>query len=266
MREIDRGMLLSAGLSAGIPVGFSVAMIFFIAVPEKGHTADTVEPFEKGAIDFELYTGVAGTGLELYEYSMFGEVVFGYGIWDQLSGYIGIVVDSNSDIADEGAVVALGILGTIVDTRFFDGDLIWETSFERKAYTMSSLVELNVDLHPQQKTVGSYLRSGIALCRQYPQYDFTTVGEYRDEFQLVGLWGVYATLGDGYQIFFEYDLVLHTVASPLESSIEVGGVAVGVNVAVHDRIKFINQVYLDIPQSPESLAAEISTGMVATFQ
>jgi len=77
--------------------------------------------------------------------------------------------------------------------------------------------------------------------------------------------GTYLTIREHHQLLIEYDMFFQTLPAEEEKTVEVGGFALGWNVVVNDAIELINQVYFDVPQYGEPLAAGLMVGFIATL-
>jgi hypothetical protein len=77
--------------------------------------------------------------------------------------------------------------------------------------------------------------------------------------------GAYWSLDERRQLLIEFDATAHDHAEGPESGYEVGGVAVGYNVMLHDTLELINQVRIDLPQSGEKAATGFMVGLIATL-
>ena len=234
------------------------------------HGADTVEPFDVGATDFELYTGMDGLGLGRYQKTVYGDIVLGYGITPRLSGYFGTTLFANEYFASGGTAFALGGYGNVIDTHHFDVDLFLDFSGGGGDFAVTPSLELNLDADPEMRSVGTYLRLGV------PVYGREKTGtatedvlspepEFEVATQIECTLGAYATLGEAHQLLMEFDSVIRPDAIEDELDFEVGGLAVGYNVMITDNLELINQIFLDIPQKDEKFSIGVSTGILATL-
>lgn len=250
---------------------------FIVAVPTVGATvapssanaADTVETFDVGATDRELYMGMDGIGNRRAESGVFGETVLGYGIVDGFSAYVGTALEANGNFAEGGAGLAFGAFGTAIDTDHFDLDLILDMGAGGEGFGEFSLapsVEINFDASPEMSTWGVYVRAGVPVYGQ-TIHDQTREGQ-QDQQTVYSLElnpGAYLTIAEGHQILVEYEMAVHPKAPQDDHMTEIGGIAVGYNLAFGDSIELISQFYTDIPQAGEQSSFGVMTGFVATL-
>lgn len=231
--------------------------------------ADTVEPFGIGASDVELYLGVEGIGLDRYEKTLFGDILLGYGLLERLSAYLGTTLEANEAFGDGAATIYGGIYGTPVDLPHFDLDLFLSISGGGPGLSelrLTPAVELNGDVDPDMRSFGVFLRVGSSVFGR----DVTPLGdEASPTFKTaVDIWttvGTCFTIRDRHQLILEVDMTFRPAPSVEERSVEVGGMAVGYNVILHDAIEMITQISFDIPQSGESFSVGLFTGMIVTL-
>lgn len=243
----------------------TVPAIVALFISARIHAADTVEPFDMGATDFELYAGIDGLGLDKYEKTVFGDVVLGYGILERLSGYFGTTLESNEYLAEGAVGFAFGMYGNVVDFNHVDVDLFLDFSGGRGDFAVTPSFEFNLDADPEMETVGVYLRGGVPLYGRNMSGGTDVAPEYEMAYQMDATLGAYVSPGNIHQLLLEFDAVFRPDAVDDERDMEVGGVALGYNVMLADNLELINQVYLDIPQSGEDFALGVSTGFIATL-
>ncbi len=227
------------------------------------HAADTVETWDVGATDVDLYLGADGIGPDADGRSVYGDIMLGYGLVDRLSAYVGATLSANDHFADGNADVYLGVFGTPIETDHFDLDLFLDVAaggdgFDDFALTPST--EINFDLDPDQGNWGLYVRAGVPI---YGEPDETDPAEHVRAFDVEINPGTYFTLGRGHQLLLEFDLSFHPRQE--EHTTHVGGVAVGYNIVLAEPIELINQVYVDIPQGDEQPAVGLFTGLIVTL-
>ncbi|MBN2530434.1 MAG: hypothetical protein JXR76_28870 [Deltaproteobacteria bacterium] len=238
---------------------------FCSVITPNAHGADTVEPFDIGATDFEMYIGMDGFGLEKYEKTVFSEVVLGYGILERMSAYFSTSLAANEYFADGTVGFAFGIYGNVVDTHHFDVDLFLDFSGTIGDFAVTPALELNVDADPQMGSVGLYLRTGAPLFGRDVALADALEPDYELATQIDGTLGFYATLGEAHQLLLEFDGALRPAALKDEYKVEMGGAAVGYNVMLADNLELINQVVVDIPNDDEEWSVGVSTGFIATL-
>ncbi len=257
------------------------------------YAADTTETFDPGASDFEFYAGVDGIGKGKYEKTVSAEALLGYGLMERFSGYLAAGGEANERFGDGAGWVGLGIFGTPVDTDHFDLDLMLDAGFGASDFSLAPSLELNIDLDPEMRTWGMYVRvsenfmgrdetpdaePGEIDCESV--YDTQSGGrtivcaQQPDEtadpkFELAPVTGVtvgtYYTISEKHQLLLEYDMAFANNPAKDEEDTEIGGVALGYNVVLSDSIEMINQLFFDIPQDGEDFSLGISLGIVATM-
>ena len=233
--------------------------------------ADTVEPFDIGMTDFEFYVGIDGLGTT-DDKTLYGDLFLGYGLTESLSGFVGITLEGNHHFAGGAAALSIGGYGNVLDTDYIDLDLFLTLSVGGDGFSEFSggpAMEFNVDLDKDMNSLGFYLRAGFTLSGAElapanpsdpdaePRFDTT----YNIDTTL----GAYYMIADGHQLLLEFDMLFDPDPAADVRGVDVGGIALGYNVAVHDAGEMINQVYLDIPQSGERAALNLMTGILVTL-
>ena len=245
----------------------SAALILFTGRPAPA--ADTVETWDIGATDLDLYVGFDGIGLQKYEKTIYGDIMLGYGLIDRFSAYLGAALQGNEFFADGRAGIYLGIFGTPVETKHFDFDLFLDFAAGGRGmrdFQVAPALELNFDIDPDMRSWGLYLRAAFPVGGSEASapggegsVDCETV------FHIEPVIGMYYTIAEKHQILLEFDFAVHPLAGGDERTAEVGGFALGYNVTLCDAIEMINEVYVDIPQGREKPSLNIMTGLIATM-
>jgi hypothetical protein len=233
-----------------------------LALSRPAQAADTIETFDPGPSDVELYAGVDGIGASG---TMFLEHVVGFGIAPWLSALVGASVSSGCDLEGVSAGFAASLFGTPLDTDHVDLDLVIDVSSERPGldgFSAGPALELNVDLEPDLALWGAYLRTGVpaygrrSSSPEHPGHVPTC--------SFVGTLGTYLTFRPGHQILLEAGMTVHLGPAGADRRVEVGGVAVGYNVEIDHSAELILEVFLDIPQAGEGFSAGIMLGVIGT--
>ncbi len=228
--------------------------------------ADTVESFDVGVSDLEFYGGFDGIGPDGVDRAQYGNLVLGVGIVEGFSAYVGTTLQANEHFAEGVAGLGVGVFGTPLDSSHVDLDLILDVGLAGPGFDefeLSPGAELNLDVTPDQGTLGFYLRIGVPISGR-PVSD-EAEGEFQPAFAVALEPGVYVSLGDRHQLLLEYDMALHQRIDPEERSSEIGGLALGYNVALSESFELINQACLDIPQVDERASVGVMVGFVATL-
>ncbi|MBW2732361.1 MAG: hypothetical protein JRH20_08185 [Deltaproteobacteria bacterium] len=226
-----------------------------------GHSADTTEPFDKGAIDAEVYLGVADPGATTG--AAVSDLVLGYGLTKRLSLVVGTSLEGGLSSGDFNAEIHLGGLCNVVNTEHFDLDLMLMNhgggeDFQR--WQAEPGVELNLDSDGQRQGVGLYLRTSVAFGTHPEKTD--TGHRILFAWEVASTLGAYWTMSADHQLLVEADMGM--VTRP-ESAFVFGGVAVGYNVVLTSWLELLNQVTLDVPQGEESVGYTLSLGVIMTL-
>jgi len=264
-----------------------VATLFtlILTLSSAANAADTTEPFELGASDFEFYVGLDGIGKKEYEKEITADALLGYGFTKKLSGYVGVGGASDEYFVSGGGYVSLGLYGNVVGSDHFKLDLFLDATYETGGFGITPMIEMNVDLDPDMNSWGAYLRVAEVLagrddgaptqivcdpnsprvsdgkleCEEEdgsPNYTFAPSTEL--------LLGTYYTVTNGHQLLLEFNSVVYNNPEAGQDSFEVGGIAVGYNVAIANNIELINTLFFDIPQSGEDFAMGLNIGIIVT--
>lgn len=253
-----------------------VALLISSGAPPAIQAADTVETFDSGAVDLELYsgldTGVEQGGLQ----GGFGELVLGYGLLPRFSVHLGAALQGEDQFTSGSGAVTAGVFGTPLDTQHLDFDLLLD--FAGEGTGLSDLciapgAEVNLDVKPDLELFGLYLRFAERICSMdvvvteddpmTTEDELTIEQGYSTESVLVA--GAYLTFGRVHQLLVEYDTGFDHGADAAEDITEIGGVTFGYNVAVLDSLELIIQVYLDLPQGAETLRLGVMLGLISTL-
>jgi hypothetical protein len=224
--------------------------------------ADTVEIFDKGPSDAEFYVGLDGLKAGSKP-GVYGEYLAGFGLVERLSAYL------TSTVALDGAVSAgfgAGIFGTPVDRDHFDLDLALDVGSEGpglEGFSIGPALEMNFDLEPDLALFGAYLRAGTSI-EAYKLSSRPHEG-HRPTLALVTAVGAYLTLAERHQILLELDAAFHPLPRGEDRAVEVGGAALGYNVALGPVVELITEVFVDIPMKGESLSAGLMVGVILTL-
>jgi hypothetical protein len=231
------------------------------------NAADTIETFEPGASDFELYVGYDGIGLDKKQRTVYGDAMLGYGLRDGLSAYAGVVLEGNDGFSTGATTNYIGVFGTPVDTDHVDLDLIFGVSSggPDQMFEVRPALELNLDSDADMAGAGAYVRAPFPIYgRQVSAPIHPTDDETELTFQVETTAGVYAMLAPGHQLLVEYNMGFHPDPNEDERTTEIGGITLGYNVELADGFELINQVFGDIPQDDEGASFGVMTGFLAT--
>ena len=246
-----------------------MGLLCTLAMPSSARAADTLEPFGIGATDVDFYVGYEGVGQRnLSDQGLFGELMLGYGLLERLSAFVGTNLQGAATFTDGSANLYLGIYGTPLDTKHVDLDLILTVGGGGAGFREFSLLpgfELNFNLDPDMKSWGMYLKGGVLLQGTAEEDPVAADAPCRFSYELLGVLGMYYTIAKKHQLLLEADLTFRPEPCDDARRVELGGVALGYNVTLSDRIELINQVFLDIPQPGERFAAGFMFGFIVTL-
>lgn len=231
-----------------------------ILSPKRCPAADTVETFDLGVSDVELYAGFDGLGAPVPERGIGVETLIGAGLAERLSSYVAAALVADPTLSAGEAGIAAGIFGTPVDGARVDLDLLLELAADGP--NLSTLhtvptVELNLDF----RRVGLYLRAGADI---YGSIAEETADHESPPASAVLFYtpGLYVSLGDRHQLLLEYHGAVTITDAPNPTR---GGVALGWNVTLNHRVELINEIGLTLPDGPDTpLSASLYLGLIAS--
>ncbi|HPF36082.1 MAG TPA: hypothetical protein P5571_04495 [Candidatus Krumholzibacteria bacterium] len=229
---------MSAQTNRSQPI-FAVFCLLLLAGPS-ARAADTVETFEPGMSDMELYLAHDGLGRDSAEQAVAGEMVLGVGLTPRLSAYISTVQSSNPYFTEGVRELGIGLFGTVRDGDHVDLDLMLDLRTLHDGASAASVhpsLELNWDAAPDLARWGLYARTGLALSGET-----TDLGPRRIREMDVTL-GFYRTLGAGRQLLLEYDWNRCDAAGCWEQ----GSLVAGFNAELVTGMELISQVGLGTP-------------------
>ncbi len=223
-------------------------------VPAICRAADTIETFDPGVSDFEIYAAYDGAGLPSEDRALGAAALLGIGIVPRFSGYLAVGSAAKEDLSDAEGALALGVFGTPVDTEHFDLDLLLDVTVHGPGFSsfhVLPIAELNLDF----PNFGVYLRTGGNL-----EGTAERDGGVSRNLSIIVNPGVYVTIRERHQLLVEYCGDVHLND---EIRYEQAGIALGYNVALSDRVELINQVSLSIPIDDGGVSAGFMVGMIA---
>lgn len=242
------------------------ALILMMAQPARA--ADTIETWEKGATDVELYGGYDGMGLAAGERIAYGDVLIGYGIAPRFSAFLGMTLEGSDAFSQGSSTHYFGAFGTPLDTNHFDLDLILEFSqggFDQ-TFEIRPAVELNYDQQPDMSTWGLYVRAPLPIYgRRFTSPLHPDESRAETTYHLETSLGAYLSPATGHQILAEYTMGYHPSARDDERAFDLGGVALGYNFMLTEELEAITQLTLGIPQDDESWSVSAMVGFIATL-
>jgi hypothetical protein len=238
------------------------ATTLFIALLTSGlaHAADTVEVWEFGAVDAEMYLGFDGFGGPLRDGETFSETVLGVGLLPRLSGFVALGFAASAGLDESAHELAMGLFGTPVDTPHTDLDLFFTVrSAAGGGFALVPALEWNLDAAPELAAWGLFLRAGMPVER------VTTETEVRAAVAGELTAGAYWTLRPGHQLVAEADARVPFTSPAGDGGVDFGGLALGYNVLLTDRFELLTQAFVDVPQGSEPWGAGLMAGFIATI-
>ncbi len=248
----------------------TVLVLLTITAAASAKAVDTIETFDAGAKDVEIYLGFEGIGKKEVEKRVTGLMVLGYGIVNRFSIY-GAVSVSGSEKFDQGeAALFMGIFGTPLDTKHFDLDLLLDINGGGDSFKEFQIVpafELNFDVDPDMKSFGVFLRGSTPV---YNRSVLTESDDSKEPDHAVTLHidtaiGVYQTIALKHQLLLKYTMSFHPLKKDNLPPAETGNISLGYNVVLNDTIELINEVFIHIPNNNDYVSAGLITGLIATL-
>lgn len=229
------------------------------------HAADTVEAWDKGAADLDIYMLMEGVGHDVSSQAVAGDVMVGWGLADRFCAHLNTTMQADGNLMNGGTVLGIGVFGTPIESDHVDLDLFLDVRSGGEgmgALEVEPSFELNWDAAPDLAAWGFYLRSGLAVAGRENPDKASGHERYADIGMTVGS---YWSLDARRQLLIEYDAAWHDHAGDAGSGFETGGLALGYNVFLHDTLELINQVRVDLPQDDERTGVGFMVGLIATL-
>jgi len=268
---------LALGLLVGIPI-FILVSGFGVS---RSCACDTIEPYDIGVTDFEAYASLIGVGKHEPDRGFSAEVLLGIGIMEWFSAHLYGGGESNWKFSEGAGFFGFGVFATPLDLNHFDIDLGINVTVgglgqgapapadhSQAEFTFTPFVELNLDSDSDMSGYGLYVQVFETLGGR-DESRFTDLEEEIRDFTLTPgtalVVGSYLTVVNGQQLFLCYDMAFNHRAADDERKTDVGGVAVGYNACLNERIELITEVFFDIPQDGENFGVDFIIGFIATL-
>ncbi len=229
-----------------------LALPLVLVIASEARAADTWEGWDPGPSNAEVHAGYSGIGLPGGEHGPGMEYLQGFGLGHTLSTFLSATVQA---VGATRAGFAAGFFGTPVDTDHVDLDLILVLGQEwRRLEDLSAgaAFELNLDLAPDLSVWGVYLRGCIHMGGAL-------------EASVEAILGTYVTLRQRHQILLQADATFVLNPDARADAADVGGIALGYNVLVHDAVELVTELILDVPRAGEALSAGVMLGVILTL-
>jgi hypothetical protein len=238
----------------------------WLAAPPDGRAADTIETWEAGATDVDFYLGLSGLGRPATQRSLGADIMFGYGIVDSFSVYLGTTLAADGRLGNGAGSLYTGVFGTPLDSDHLDLDLLLGFELAGQNYDQFQLapgVELVFSSHPDMLGWGMYLRGFAGLTGE-------SAGSGQDghavHVELASTLGAFVTLADDHQVLLEIDGAWQPRRGPADERLELGGLALGYNLTLSPTLELIHQVFVDLPQSrAEPIAVGLMVGFIGSL-
>ena len=245
------------------PIAVSILMVLSVSPPALA--VDTLETYEPGGLTrFEAYLGYDGLGKQQRSRRLTASCLLGVGITDAFSAYYSGAGQFATTMTEGEGTQGFGLLFTPLDTYHFDFDLVLATSFVGvDRLVIAPGMELNIDAQPDMSSFGLFLKGSARVSGQSSVGENGAVESSRRLDFPVAI-GAYNKFGDMHEVLVRYDAIVLVEPEPEERDLEVGGLSLGYNLALDDRLELIHEVSLDIPQADEELGVGFSLGLVAT--
>lgn len=233
-----------------------------LLAPPPAHAADTVESWDPGAANIEVYGAFDGVGRTAANQGVGGDMVAGWGLARGFGAYLGTTLSANGNLAEGTSELGLGVLGTPLDTDHWDLDLMLDVRTAAggdQSLLVSPMLELNWDRTPDLGAWGLYGRAG--LCMAGVQ---TTAGTDRLTDVCLAM-GAYYTLSPSAQLLLEVDADVADGLGDNPSEFRAGGVGVGYNLVLGQTLEWIQEVRVDIPDAGQESSVSYTVGLIATL-
>ncbi len=239
------------------------ACLLLLASIKAATAADTVECFDPGPSDAEIYLSFNAMGRPTAVQSLDAEVLLGYGLTPRLSAFLGTVLDADGNLLNAATETSLGIFGTVLDSGHWDLDLwVDANTLSDSGFTGGPGLEVNWDAAPDLQRWGLYTRAALAVSGRV---DDAGPGRTSD---IELTFGAYRTFPASWQLLLEYDTATRDAISHIhgtEKKWTQGGWALGCNGPVGDHLELITQLYVDVPDDRENYGVGVMAGFIATF-
>ncbi len=221
--------------------------------------ADTVETFDPGLSNVELYAGFAGMGRSRAEQVASAGTCAGFGVTPGLSLYLAPSFAADGYLVGARAELALGGFGTPVDTSHFDVDVGLGVAHGGGALAGSHWFELNLDLEPDLALAGVYLRGGLDVCGEEDEDGRSTTRLGANT-----TIGAYVTIAERHQVLVELDGSWDSSDDTVGLPLQPGEAHVGYNFELLSNLELVHDIGVDIPRGDDQASYSLCLGLIAT--
>jgi hypothetical protein len=239
----------------------SVLLVF--GVTPSARAVDTLETYEPGGLTrFEAYLGYTGLGKRQSSRRLTASYLLGVGITDAFSAYHFGGGEFSTTLTEGEGTQGFGLLVTPLDTYHFDLDLVLDASaVGGDRLVIAPGLELNVDAQPDMSSFGLFVRAYARVSGESSVGEDGAV-EARRRLDFPAAIGAYNTFGEVHQVLVRYDATVIADPGPEQRDLEVGGLSVGYNLTLDERLELIHEVSLDVPEDDEEIGVGFSLGLV----
>ncbi len=226
--------------------------------------ADTIETWDQGAANFEVYSGAGGLGAAEADQSIFGAAVLGWGVAERFSAYLATTLSADSFLANSETTLGFGVFGTPLDSEHVDLDIglgMAATGPGLSQAVVAPFWEVNLDQLADLGSYGMYLRGVTEVFGTK-----TACNKPSRSFDVHLTLGSYYSVNSQRQWFLEYEVTIHEDPRAGDSELKAGLVHVGYNALLNDNLELITDVQVDIPYGDEDATLGFFVGIVATIE
>jgi hypothetical protein len=240
-----------------------IIVLTILSWPVVTEAADTLETWDAGAGNFEMYSGFEGVGAETLDQGLSSSLLVGWGVADRFSSYLGTSIATDGYFSSAETELDLGAFGTLYNSDHLDFDLGLNMTVSGPGMEQAAFVpafELNLDHSPDLATYGFYTRGAAVINGGDPGDE-----ELRRHVDWNFSFGSYYTLSPRQQVLLEYDITIHDEPEPGIPDIPRGAVALGYNALLNEDLELISEFRLDVPQGDEDYQVGFMLGVIATL-
>ncbi len=258
-------------------------ILLFCLAGSHALACDTLEGFEPGVSDYEFFLSAGGLGKTDGEQKIKAESLLGIGITDRLSGLFYVAGEGNMAYSEGTGQFGFGLFSTPWDTNHFDCDIGLNATIAglgggerhplghaQAEFTLTPFFELNLDSAPDMSGFGFYLVVEEVLSGR----DDSTLDNMDREIRRFTLTpstaltiGGYCSIQTNHQAYICFDLSCNHRNNKTEDEgkTEIGGIALGYNGMLSEKVELITEVNFDIPQNDEDFGIDFSIGFIAAL-
>lgn len=258
----------------------SKSWLLFLAglflLPSSALATDTVETWDPGATDLELYMGMEGFNHQDTRRSVFADILVGYGLIKGLSAYAGMTLYGHGQYLSGDRALYLGLFGTPLDSKHFDVDLFLDVKVNgagNGAFELSPALELNLDADPKMQSYGAYLRMVVPLSGDDNPDSSAAIAGSQLGIHLDATLGAYWTIVPNYQLLVECNTGFLNInrfapwpfSTKSLSQMERLNFSLGFNAVLSDQFELIPQITMTLPSQNEAMDFSAMIGMIVTL-